>query len=97
MREPLVWLTGSSAHESKVAYFCIGANNLGAWIKLSGWYRLQAVAPYAELHGAIRRMAGLMGERLVWGSDWPHKAFEPSKMPAYASLWAPVVDALGPD
>ena len=24
--EPLAWLTGSSAHASKVAYFCIGAN-----------------------------------------------------------------------
>lgn len=71
--------------------------DLGAWVKLSGWYRLQAAAPYAELHGAIRRVAGLMGERLVWGSDWPHTAFEPSTMPAYASLWAPVADALGPD
>lgn len=26
---PLAWLTGSSAHEPKVAYFCIGANILG--------------------------------------------------------------------
>lgn len=69
--------------------------DLGAWVKLSGWYRLQAGAPYAELHGAIRRVAGLMGERLVWGSDWPHTAFAPDAMPAYASVWEPVVDALG--
>ncbi|KRD16599.1 amidohydrolase [Acidovorax sp. Root267] len=69
--------------------------DLGAWVKLSGWYRLQAAAPYAELHGAIRRVAGLMGERLVWGSDWPHTAFAPDAMPAYTSVWEPVVNALG--
>src|SRR3989344_4854934 len=68
---------------------------LGAWVKLSGWSRLQAGAPYAELHGAIRRVAGLMGERLVWGSDWPHTAFAPDAMPAYAGVWEPVVNALG--
>lgn len=26
--QPLAWLTGASAHESKVAYFCIGANTI---------------------------------------------------------------------
>jgi hypothetical protein len=26
--EPVAWRTGSSAHESKVPYFCIGANGL---------------------------------------------------------------------
>ena len=42
-----------------------------------------------------RRVAGLAGERLVWGSDWPHTAFAPDSMPAYASVWEPVVNALG--
>ena len=69
--------------------------DLGAWVKLSGWYRLQAVAPYTKLHDAIRRVAGLMGERLVWGSDWPHTAFALDAMPTYASVWEPVVSALG--
>ena len=36
-----------------------------------------------------------MGERLVWGSDWPHTAFAPDAMPAYAGVWEPVVNALG--
>lgn len=69
--------------------------DLGAWVKLSGWYRLQAAAPYTEQHSAIRRVAELMGERLVWGSDWPHTTFSPDAMPAYASVWEPVVHALG--
>ena len=67
----------------------------GAWLKLSGWYRLDAPAPYAALVPRIRRLAGLFGERLVWGSDWPHTAFAPDAMPAYESTWQPVVDALG--
>jgi predicted TIM-barrel fold metal-dependent hydrolase len=71
--------------------------DLGAWVKLSGWYRLQAAAPYGELLDAIRRVAGLVGERLVWGSDWPHTAFAPDAMPAYASVWEPVAKALGPE
>ncbi|WP_088282664.1 amidohydrolase [Ideonella sp. A 288] len=67
----------------------------GAWVKLSGWYRLGAVAPYAELLPLVRRVAALFGERLVWGSDWPHTAFAPTALPPYASTWQPVVDALG--
>lgn len=69
----------------------------GAWLKLSGWYRLGARAPYAALLPSIRRAAALFGERLVWGSDWPHTLFAPDALPAYASTWQPVVDALGRD
>ncbi len=69
----------------------------GAWVKLSGWYRLQAVEPYGELFDTVQRLAGLFGERLVWGSDWPHTSFPAQAMPAYGSTWQPVVDALGPD
>jgi predicted TIM-barrel fold metal-dependent hydrolase len=69
--------------------------DLGACIKLSGWYRLQSCAPYGDLTPTIRRVAALFGDRMVWGSDWPHTAFAPDAMPAYATLWAPVVDALG--
>ncbi|SFF13031.1 amidohydrolase family protein [Paracidovorax wautersii] len=68
----------------------------GAWIKLSGWYRLGAQAPYAALHDAIRRVAALAPGRLVWGSDWPHTAFAADALPAYESVWQPVAEALSP-
>lgn len=66
----------------------------GAWVKLSGWYRLGAQAPYEALDEAIRKVAGLFGRRMVWGSDWPHTAFAPDALPAYASTWEPVARAL---
>jgi predicted TIM-barrel fold metal-dependent hydrolase len=67
----------------------------GAWLKLSGWYRLDASAPYAGLVPPAQRLARLFGQRMVWGSDWPHTLFAPDAMPAYPSTWQPVVDALG--
>ena len=67
----------------------------GAWVKLSGWYRLGEQAPYERLTDNIQRVAALAKDRLVWGSDWPHTAFEATAMPAYRSVWTPVVDALG--
>jgi predicted TIM-barrel fold metal-dependent hydrolase len=67
----------------------------GTWIKLSGWYRLQAQAPYEALHPVIRRVAELFAARMVWGSDWPHTSFAPHELPAYGSVWSPVVQALG--
>lgn len=70
---------------------------LGGWVKLSGWYRLKACEPYEALHGHIQRVAKVMGEHLVWGSDWPHTAFSPSDIPGYPSVWQPVAAALGPE
>jgi predicted TIM-barrel fold metal-dependent hydrolase len=70
---------------------------LGAWVKLSGWYRLKAKAPYESLDETIRRMARLFETRLVWGSDWPHTSFAPADAPTYASTWAPVLQALPAD
>lgn len=67
----------------------------GAWVKLSGWYRLKAAAPYASMHAHIERVAKLFGERMVWASDWPHTSFAPGAAPAYTSQWQPVVDVLG--
>ena len=67
----------------------------GAWVKLSGWYRLQDVAPYGRLADNIRRVAREMRGHLVWGSDWPHTSFAPEALPAYSSVWHPVLDALG--
>lgn len=67
----------------------------GSWVKLSGWYRLGAAAPYVELHDHLRRVAALFGPRLLWGSDWPHTSFSPDALPAYGSLTHPVRAALG--
>ena len=67
----------------------------GAWLKLSGWYRLGAAEPYTALLPTIRRLVDVFGERLVWGSDWPHTQFAPESMPSYASTWQPVVEAIG--
>jgi predicted TIM-barrel fold metal-dependent hydrolase len=67
----------------------------GAWVKLSGWYRLGATAPYQALVPGIRDVAELFGDRLVWGSDWPHTGQPPQAPPRYASLLQPVREALG--
>ena len=66
----------------------------GAWVKLSGWYRLQADAPYTVLDDAINRVASLFSGRMVWGSDWPHTLFAADVLPAYASTLAPVTRVL---
>ena len=67
----------------------------GAWLKLSGWYRLNVSAPYAELLPHIQRVSGWFGQRLVWGSDWPHTSFAPNNLPRYESTLAPVRSAIG--
>jgi predicted TIM-barrel fold metal-dependent hydrolase len=76
-----------------------GLADAGAWVKLSGWYRLQASLPYRSLHPHIEQVARLCGDRLVWGSDWPHTSFATGQMsdpaPSYLSQWQPVVDVLG--
>lgn len=69
----------------------------GAWIKLSGWYRLQASEPYGTLAPALQRAAALFGPRCVWGSDWPHTLFAPDALPAYVSTLQPLTTHLGPD
>jgi predicted TIM-barrel fold metal-dependent hydrolase len=66
----------------------------GAWIKLSGWYRMKASAPYRELHPAVARAAALFGTHTVWGSDWPHTWFEDRADCAYESMLAPLQEAL---
>lgn len=66
-----------------------------AWIKLSGWYRLQSSAPYRDLHPLIVDLDTLFQDRLLWGSDWPHTFFKPESQPDLLDLWSPVVAALG--
>lgn len=67
----------------------------GAWVKLSGWYRLRAAEPYTALRPALRRVAALFGPRTLWGSDWPHTSFPPDRLPTYVSTLEPVRAALG--
>jgi len=45
----------------------------GAWVKLSGAYRL-ADTPYAEIIPLARALHAIAPDRCVWGSDWPHVA-----------------------
>ena len=68
--------------------------SMGAWVKLSGWYRLQAAAPYGALDDTICRVSELFQDRMVWGSDWPHTSFAPDALPDYATTWAPVARVL---
>ena len=67
----------------------------GAWLKLSGWYRLRAAHPYLDLVPAIQRAHALFGDHLVWGSDWPHTSFARGDRPAYEAVLHPVTIALG--
>lgn len=67
----------------------------GAWVKLSGWYRLGSVFPYTNLYSVAQRVHQLFGRRCLWGSDWPHTSFAPGTAPAYADLVHPVQAALG--
>lgn len=62
----------------------------GAWIKLSGWYRLCEAAAYAALQPNIRRVAKMFGPRMVWGSDWPHTSFPSENRPPYESTLLPI-------
>ena len=67
----------------------------GGWLKLSGWYRLGTSAPYAELVPLIRQASEPFGERLVWGSDWPHTSLPSTRESRHESLLRPVRLALG--
>lgn len=67
----------------------------GAWLKLSGWYRLGSSAPYAGLVPLIRRASEPFGERIVWGSDWPHTSLPSSNESRHESLLRPLSLALG--
>lgn len=42
------------------------------WMKLSGPYRVAKDGNYARLLPLARAIVDALGERTVWGSDWPH-------------------------
>jgi len=67
----------------------------GAWVKLSGAYRLsQANPPYADTTAYAQQLIEAAPQRCVWGSDWPHVAHW-GRMPNVGELldtlyqWAP--------
>jgi len=67
----------------------------GAWVKLSGAYRLSdAEPPYADTVDYAQTLIDAAPERCVWGSDWPHVALWRT-MPTVGqlldtlALWAP--------
>ena len=48
----------------------------GAWVKLSGAFRVsQAGPPYEDVALFARALAEAAPDRCVWGSDWPHVSF----------------------
>ena len=47
------------------------------------------------LDDTIRAVNRQIPGRCVWGSVWPHTAFAATAMPAYHSIWLPVLRALG--
>ena len=66
----------------------------GAWVKLSGAYRLSKTPPYADTIPFARSLIEVAPDRCVWGSDWPHVGFW-GPMPNVGDLldaladWAP--------
>ena len=90
---PAVWAAGTVLRD------LAPLADLGGWLKLSGWYRLQASPPYDTLLPAIDALQGLFAGRCLWGSDWPHTRFMepgvPGPVPSYASLLQPLHQALG--
>jgi predicted TIM-barrel fold metal-dependent hydrolase len=47
----------------------------GAWVKLSGAYRLSAgEPPYEDTIAFAQALVDVAPQRCVWGSDWPHVA-----------------------
>jgi len=73
----------------------------GGWLKLSAWYRLGAMPPYADLDDVIARAYRLFGSHCVFGSDWPHTWFLSSESeqrpPEYGQLLHALERALGDD
>jgi predicted TIM-barrel fold metal-dependent hydrolase len=43
-----------------------------AWVKLTGYRSSHQTAPYADLVPFVRALVATHGDRLVWGSNWPH-------------------------
>jgi len=58
------------------------------WVKLTGADRISRDGPpYADVVPLAQRLVEVGGERLLWGSDWPHTGyFEQERLPDPAEL-----------
>ncbi len=64
----------------------------GAWIKISGLYRMEMQAPFAECDELLPHIGDWFAGRVLWGSDWPHTWFMEKprgEATAYGDLLAP--------
>jgi predicted TIM-barrel fold metal-dependent hydrolase len=68
---------------------------VGAWVKLSGWYRLGLAQPYELARIRLAEVTNMFAGRCVWGSDWPHTSFVNTTAPSYAQVWQPLAKLLG--
>lgn len=72
--------------------------SLGAWVKLSGWYRLGDLSQdFGPSASNILQMIDLFGERAIWGSDSPNTSFARVDMPSYETLINAVTSVVGLD
>ncbi len=72
-------------------------DNGRTWVKISGPMRFSAQdrMPYSDTDAFARALIARRPDRCVWGSDWPHIAYNHGQMPNDADLldqllgWAP--------
>jgi 2-pyrone-4,6-dicarboxylate lactonase len=57
----------------------------GAWVKLSGAFRLSEKDDYSDTSPFARALFEAAPDRCVWGSDWPHVSFK-GRMPNIGEL-----------
>ena len=77
--------------EDMAALFALA--DQGAWLKVSGYYRLGAAAPFNEIDSVIEKQYERFAGRMLWGSDWPHTWFMEATRggaPPYEALLAPL-------
>ncbi|RYZ12240.1 MAG: GntR family transcriptional regulator [Comamonadaceae bacterium] len=69
------------------------------WVKLSGVYRLSALAPpYPDAAPLVRALLEAAPRRCIWGSDWPHVALnDPARMPQPGDLLDALAGHVGDD
>jgi predicted TIM-barrel fold metal-dependent hydrolase len=71
----------------------------GAWVKLSGFYRLAMSGSFTQADERIAQLQEMFGNNTVWGSDWPHtwymeEANAGGIAPSFEDLIAPLQRAL---
>jgi 2-pyrone-4,6-dicarboxylate lactonase len=72
----------------------VGLVRDGAWVKLSGAYRLSDEPPYSETVPLAQTLLEVSPDRCIWGSDWPHVANWKTMMNVgelldVLAIWAP--------